>query len=145
MARKALTVKMILRIRFKVKMNSPLLVGTLVATTAAFLAYQTLTKSSVKNDPERKNKVVVGIDLGATNAKAGVVSADGTLLASASAPLKSLDPNAVVESLVAVVHEAVALAGLPFNNVVAVGVGSPGHIFDGVVKAASNFPVCDMY
>jgi predicted NBD/HSP70 family sugar kinase len=89
----------------------------------------------------RQNKFFVGIDLGATNAKAGVVSQDGTLLGSANSPLSSLEPDAVVKSLVAVVHEAIANSGLEFKDIVAVGVGSPGHIFSGRVLAASNFPV----
>ena len=119
--------------------------------------------TSVKSDEQLYQRTfVVGIDLGATNAKAGVLDSSGKLIGSASAPLKlrngvdackegdSHSSSAVVAALVAVVHEAVAAADASLrqeggrckwvSDIKGVGVGSPGHCFNGVVHAAANFP-----
>jgi glucokinase len=98
-------------------------------------------------------KFFIGIDLGATNAKAGVIDEQGILVASFSIPLsdhsevasQSHSPEAVISSIVTCVHSAVSDSGVSWEQVVAVGVGSPGHVFNGMVKAASNFPDwCDV-
>lgn len=94
-------------------------------------------------------KLYIGIDLGATNAKAGVINEDGVLLGSHQMPLssgnetsaESLQVDHVVKLLVECVKGAVKSTEIEWENVVAIGVGSPGHIYEGVVKAASNFPV----
>ena len=83
---------------------------------------------------------LIGIDLGATNAKAGIVrGTDGVLLASASIPLEAKDPSAVVASLMLCVNRVCTEASVDLDEVAAVGIGSPGHVFNGVVKAAANF------
>lgn len=70
----------------------------------------------------------VGIDLGATNAKAGVVNDKGELLATASHPLTDYTDKGVVKALVEVASEAVKEAGLEWKQITEIGVGSPGTI-----------------
>jgi sugar (pentulose or hexulose) kinase len=102
-----------------------------------------------KMEVPTRPKLYVGIDLGATNAKAGVVNEDGLLLGSHQVPLSSGSSSSteshqvdhVVKLLVECVHLAVKSAQADWETVIAVGVGSPGHVYNGVVKAASNFPV----
>ena len=77
----------------------------------------------------KKNELFfVGIDLGATNAKAGVVNNNGDLLASASHPLTDYTAEGVVNALVEVATEAVHNAGLEWSQITEIGVGSPGTI-----------------
>jgi glucokinase len=122
--------------------------AAMVASTAAaagLLAYFLLRRSAKPggNEPAEpaSQPYLIGIDLGATNAKAGVVrGTDGALLASISEPLEAWDPPAVVACLVACVRRACDEAGVAWGEVAAVGVGAPGHVHHGVVKAAANFP-----
>lgn len=94
-------------------------------------------------------KLYIGIDLGATNAKAGVIDDQGILLGSHQLPLSSgtetspdsLQVENVIKLLVLCVEGAIKNAKVEWENVIAIGVGSPGHVYEGVVKAASNFPV----
>ena len=123
-------------------------IATVVASATAavgLLAYL-LSQKRLKDNKNKPAKEVtqklylVGIDLGATNAKAGIVRAtDGVLLASASIPLEAKDPSAVVASLMVCVNCVCAEADVALGEVAAVGIGSPGHVFNGVVKAAANF------
>ena len=119
---------------------------------AGILAWKAFASAASEKNSRRRPRFVVGIDLGATNAKAGVMDDAGKLVASATSPLvaaaggdggvvDSHSPEAVVAALVACTRAAVAQAGLDLRgDVAAVGVGSPGHILGGVVKAAANFP-----
>ena len=76
----------------------------------------------------KKPRYLVGIDLGATNAKAGVVNDDGELLAVFSEPLDDYSDKGVVASLVKVATKAVEEAGLTWSKIAEIGVGSPGTI-----------------
>lgn len=70
----------------------------------------------------------IGIDLGATNAKAAVVRDDGELIAASSEPLTDYTDKGVVAALVKVATNAVNDAGLKFTDICEIGVGSPGTI-----------------
>ena len=80
---------------------------------AAAVGFSLLKRGSSSTKP----RYVVGIDLGATNAKAGVIDETGKLLGSASAPLTAWDPESVVESLVKCTQSAVAQAGINWEEV----------------------------
>ena len=86
---------------------------------------------------------VVGIDLGATRVKAGVLRG-GRVVAVRADTLTAHDHTEVgiVERLVQVVRQLVADAGMPLESVRAVGIGAPGAIrmTDGVVTLSPNFP-----
>lgn len=87
--------------------------------------------------------VLVGLDLGGTNAKAAVLdSKSGRVIAFETSHLgddaKMLSPTFVVERLVQCAGEALKRAGVSWASVAGVGVGTPGAIEDGVVLAAAN-------
>eukprot|EP00939_MAST-03C_sp_MAST-3C-sp1_P004607 g4607.t1 len=92
----------------------------------------------------------VGMDLGATNAKAAVISDEGNVLAYCKLPLdvtsnKGLMPNNVVDKLVECAAEALAKAEMTWADVAGVGVGSPGglDVEKGIVVGIANlFPGC---
>jgi len=88
----------------------------------------------------------IGIDLGATNAKAAVVTDSGEVVARATQPLDRTSPEGlhlepVVAKLMACCKEAMSAAGLnSWSQVTGIGVGAPGRIDTaaGVVVGAAN-------
>lgn len=80
----------------------------------------------------------LGIDLGGTNIKTALVTAQGRVLAARSRPTgDDLSARAVIANIVAAAHET-----LGNRPVQAVGIISPGQadFRTGVVKRAANFP-----
>lgn len=100
--------------------------GALFAT--ALLGYGVKHYFENSKKKEKCERYFVGIDLGATNAKAGVVNDEGELLATASQPLTDYTDKGVVSSLVEVAAKAVTEAGLKWSDISEIGVGSPGTI-----------------
>ena len=100
--------------------------GALVATALLGYGVKHFFESSKRK--EQREHYFVGIDLGATNAKAGVVNDEGELLATASQPLTDYTDKGVVSSLVEVATKAVTDAGLKWSDISEIGVGSPGTI-----------------
>eukprot|EP00123_Amoebidium_parasiticum_P019398 comp25017_c0_seq1/m.46935 comp25017_c0_seq1/g.46935 ORF comp25017_c0_seq1/g.46935 comp25017_c0_seq1/m.46935 type:complete len:321 (-) comp25017_c0_seq1:532-1494(-) len=86
----------------------------------------------------------IGIDLGGTNAKAGIVDSTGHMLIRKEKPLKDLAPEKVVADLVECASEALKETNHTWKDVVCIGIGSPGGIQDGCVTAAANFPTWKM-
>lgn len=85
----------------------------------------------------------IGLDLGGTNIKYGVVDDKAKTLSKGSHPTPSTsDPVILIEGLVHAAHEAVKLAGLPMAQIDFIGVGSPGmlDLKAGVVLIAPNLP-----
>lgn len=89
---------------------------------------------------------VIGIDLGATNAKAAVVTKDGTVLKSIQEPLgDDLSPESVVKKIVYCAERALKELDMDWKRIEAVGIGSPGGIDSKrgvVIKSANLFPGC---
>ena len=85
----------------------------------------------------------IGLDLGGTNIKAGVVSAEQRTLARTSIPTPGNEGvDAVIEAMAGAALSVAADAGLAMDRVAGVGIGSPGP-FDydrGVVIALPNLP-----
>ena len=80
--------------------------------------------------------VWVGVDLGGTNAKAAAIGDDGRVLASNAIPhAGDLNADSVIGRLVECINVALQKAEVPWSAVKGIGVGSPGSIEDGVVKA----------
>ncbi|KFA87050.1 ROK family protein [Archangium violaceum] len=79
----------------------------------------------------------LGIDLGGTFARAAVVDAKGTIIASAKMALGERSPSAVVESIAHAAKAAVDAAGMPVQGC---GVGAAGQIHgeSGVLAVAPN-------
>ena len=92
----------------------------------------------------------LGLDLGGTNIKAGIVNAAGKLLHSINVPTgrdgdggeENLSPNAVIRRMAAAGERVIAEARVPRKSVAAVGMGSPGQIVTarGVVLRSANLP-----
>lgn len=89
--------------------------------------------------PDRDSSVL-GLDLGGTNIQAAVVTRDGCARGSVRLPLTDRTPAGVVDLLLRACGEALSAAGCGWGAVQAVGLGAPGLIDDGIVRAASNFP-----
>lgn len=83
-------------------------------------------------------ELVIGVDLGATTVKTGLVRSDGRILHQNKFPTRAGDgPDAVVRQIVASVEDARAKAG--DDPILGLGVGSPGVVDDqGVVRAPPN-------
>ncbi len=90
-----------------------------------------------------QHAVAVGIDLGGTDIKSGLVAADGSVLFRASIPTESHGgPQHVIARMIDLVQSLRAQAERMGHEAVAVGVGAPGSIraHRGVVISPPNLP-----
>ena len=90
-------------------------------------------------------KTAIGVDLGGTNIKAGVVSEDGSVVATTECPtLAAEGPDAVVGRMAKLVTDLKPKAGA---GVAGVGVGSPGPLnqLTGMLYFTPNMPGWDNY
>ena len=88
-----------------------------------------------------EKKYRVGIDLGGTNIKAGIVDGDNKLLATASRPTKSERPwKEIVADMAETVKDAAVKAGVTLDECISVGIGNPGVIDPehGVIVYSNN-------
>jgi len=85
------------------------------------------------------SKTVIGVDLGGTTIKAGVVSTDGTIRYSNKFPSCAGEgPAKVIQQIRTAVQDAIQHANGAYIE--GIGIGSPGVVDDdGVVKAPPNF------
>ncbi|MGE5315572.1 MAG: ROK family protein [Acidobacteriota bacterium] len=85
------------------------------------------------------NKLVVGVDLGGTTVKTGLITRSGEILALSKLPTLADDgPKAVLGQIRKSIEEVIAHAGPA--EVTGIGIGSPGIIEkNGIVKAPPNF------
>ena len=94
----------------------------------------------------------IGIDLGGTGIKVGVVDACGTLAASASTPTRAaLGPEQVLDDMAQCVMNGLNFAGIGLEECIGIGIGSPGSCDpeNGTVRSAHNLgwdhvPICQM-
>lgn len=92
-----------------------------------------------KNSIDRKP--FVGVDLGGTGIKVGIVDRDGAILVTEKTKTKADEgSDAIVKRIVKTVREAMEEAGLGPRDIGGLGIGAPGTIdFDkGVVVNATN-------
>jgi len=91
----------------------------------------------------KQQPAAVGIDLGGTKIHAGVVSRQGRILGQARVPTQAeREAEAILQTMVAAVREAVARAGLAPDDLVGAGVGSPAPLDmeAGVILSTGNLP-----
>jgi glucokinase len=84
----------------------------------------------------------LGIDLGGTNVKAGVVTPDGDVLSRVEWTTEvHIGQQHSVERIVSCARDAVDKAGIPESDLKGIGIGSPGplDIFSGIVLSPVNF------
>jgi glucokinase len=94
------------------------------------------------NSPAKK-RLFLGIDLGGTNVKAGVVDDSGLVLASGSVATEAVHgPDHGVRQMVLAGKNAVAAAGCSLQDIAAVGLATPGtmDIPGGMLLDPSNLP-----
>ncbi|MCE1187668.1 MAG: ROK family protein [Ignavibacteria bacterium] len=87
----------------------------------------------------KHDKAVIGIDLGGTSIKFGLVSAEGNILAKVSRPSNaSQGPDAVIEQIKSGVHELLK----DDVRVKGIGIGAPGIVNakKGIVENPPNLP-----
>jgi glucokinase len=84
-------------------------------------------------------RLAIGVDLGATSVKTGIVTADGTILYQTKLPSQSDEgPEAVVKQIEASVRDAMSRTEV--RSIAGIGVGAPGVVNDhGLVQAPPNF------
>jgi glucokinase len=98
------------------------------------------------SDDERRAPFYLGIDLGGTNIKAGVVDDSGRPLSSISRPTEAeKGPDVGLDNLVDAAHRAVEAGGVGWDRIVGVGLGSPGtmDIHQGLLLDPPNLPGWD--
>ena len=85
----------------------------------------------------------LGLDLGGTSIKSGLVDDHGRLLAKVTAPTQpDRGVPAIIAALVESATAVASRAGVDLANVTGIGIGSPGpvDIKNGIVEAAPNLP-----
>ena len=95
----------------------------------------------------------IGIDIGGTGIKAGLVKENGEIIHKDSIPTNATaDYRDLVKDMADLVNKVVADAGISMDDVKSVGMGCPGSIDDknGIVSYANNInmknaPVCDEF
>ena len=88
-------------------------------------------------DKSHKSPFFAGVDVGGTNVKVGIVDDDGQIIADTKFPTEADDsPDVAVEQAKKELTELLAGKGLDWEQVAAVGVGTPGPMD---VKAGFDF------
>jgi len=83
----------------------------------------------------------IGIDVGGTNLKAGLVDDGGRLLAVRREPLRFDGPERFAGALARLVRETAAAGGVSLAEVRSVGVGLPGAVDGGEILYTTNIPM----
>lgn len=85
------------------------------------------------------NQLAIGVDLGGTTVKTGLIDSDGNIIAQSKLPtLAELNPQAVIGQIVKSIQEVLPHA--KGKTVAGIGIGSPGLIQNpgGIVKSPPN-------
>ncbi|MGA9365061.1 MAG: ROK family protein [Bacteroidota bacterium] len=88
-------------------------------------------------------KVAVGVDLGGTAIKAGLVNPQGKILLDTTVPAEANQgPTHVIEQIIKSVHQLIDGSSYKKREYAGIGVGSPGSVDldGGTVKYPPNFP-----
>lgn len=83
----------------------------------------------------------VGIDVGGTNLKAGLVDERGTILAVARTPLHFQGPQQFAETLAELAETVIRSGGAEALEIEYVGVGIPGAVAGGSILYTANIPL----
>jgi glucokinase len=89
---------------------------------------------------------MIGIDLGGTFIKAGVVDDEGRVLSRVKRPTDTAEGrHTIIRNIAAAAVEARERSGVPWRSICAVGLGAPGMIEQpaGVVNHSPNLPALD--
>ena len=89
------------------------------------------------------SEMFVGIDLGGTNIKIGLFDSELKLISKTSVATKvDMGPEVVIDKMAQTAKELLAEAGLSMQDVVAVGIGTPGpaKYSEGIIIKSTNMP-----
>ena len=89
------------------------------------------------------SETFVGIDVGGTNIKIGLFDAELKLLSKTSVTTDAdMGPEIVIDKMAQTVKDIVAEAGLSLEDIVAVGIGTPGpaKYSEGIIIRSTNMP-----
>lgn len=87
----------------------------------------------------------LGIDVGGTNLRAGVVDGEGVLRSRISVPVgASGNSEGLIRCLAELARKAVLAAGVPEETIASVGVGIPGAVKNGRILYTCNLPLQDV-
>ncbi|MGI5953487.1 ROK family protein [Dysosmobacter sp.] len=86
----------------------------------------------------------IGIDVGGTNLKAGLVREDGQILAVERTPLAFENPEQFARTLAQLGQSVLQQAGVPVSDVVSAGIGIPGAVAGGDILYTCNIPLRDV-
>ena len=83
----------------------------------------------------------IGIDVGGTNLKAGLVDHSGTILAVERTPLDFRGPESFADTLASLAKAVMASGGAAAQDVEYVGIGIPGAVAGGDILYTANIPM----
>ena len=83
----------------------------------------------------------IGIDVGGTNLKAGLVDQSGTILAVERTPLDFRGPESFADTLASLAKAVMASGGAAAQDVEYVGIGIPGAVAGGDILYTANIPM----
>ena len=89
------------------------------------------------------SEMFVGIDLGGTNIKIGLFDSELKLINKTSVATKvDMGPEVVIDKMAQTAKKLLAEAGLSLQDVVAVGIGTPGpaKYSEGIIIKSTNMP-----
>ena len=86
----------------------------------------------------------IGIDVGGTNLKAGLVREDGQILVVERTPLAFENPEQFARTLAQLGQSVLHQAGIPASDVVSAGIGIPGAVAGGDILYTCNIPLRDV-
>ncbi|MBE6030763.1 MAG: ROK family protein [Clostridiales bacterium] len=88
----------------------------------------------------------IGVDIGGTNIKIGLVDADGVIFVSGSIPFEKKGYESVCGSIAREIREIVSKADREMSEAVTLGIAVPGSldVRNGIVKAAYNLDFFDV-
>lgn len=94
----------------------------------------------------------IGVDLGGTNIKTGIVDDNYNIIATDTVKTKTgRSPEKIADDIALSIENAIEKAGIKKSDIKAVGIGSPGAVDskNGIVHRATNLgffelPLCDM-
>ena len=89
------------------------------------------------------SETFVGIDVGGTNVKIGLFDSELKLICKTSVATKAgMGPDVVINKMAQTVEELLAEAGLSLEDIVAVGIGTPGpaKYSEGIIIRSTNMP-----
>ena len=99
-----------------------------------------------------KNKIAIGVDIGGTRIKTGVVNLDtGKILSYSVINTIKDDPDAFIKSILSTIKLVLKEAGIKNTGCTGLGIGVPGYVENGLVNTTfdaipfmEEFPLYDL-